>query len=184
MFAPPEPTIVLIFGPNCVGKSTVGKELAGLLDRCAFIEIDVLHYMVVGGLVAWGAGASPLEQPEEYRRQCELGLANAVRLAHGFADTGFSSVLEGLEDECLPGTNWADRVIPDREVFHVGLVCSDSTLVERLEERGWRHDAFVESVRARIAWIRDNAALFDAVADTTGVQPEVVARQIARQLFV
>ena len=136
-----------------------------------------------GPPLVWSAGAGPLEHPEEYRRQCELGLSNAVLLARSFADAGFSSVLEGLEDECLPGSGWAARVLPNRKVYHVGLFCGESRLAERLQERGWRNDAPVASASTQTAWKRANASLFDAVIDTTDIPPDEAADQIARQLF-
>ena len=72
--------IILLFGPSGAGKSTLGRLLAGRLARCAFIEVDTLRYMIVGGLVAHSGGICPSLAPEEYQRQCWLGVGNAVRL--------------------------------------------------------------------------------------------------------
>ncbi len=96
--------IILLFGPSGAGKSTLARLLAGRLPRCACIEVDTLRYMIVGGLVAGSGGTPPSQAPVEYQRQCWLGVANAVRLAQGFAVEGFSSVIEGLENDCRPGT--------------------------------------------------------------------------------
>ena len=105
--------IILLYGSSGTGKSTLGRLLAGLMPRCAFIEVDTLRYMIVGGLVAESGGISPSKAPEEYHRQCWLGVGNAVGLAERFANEGFSSVIEGLEDDCRPGTGWIERSFLD-----------------------------------------------------------------------
>ncbi len=173
---------MLVFGTNCVGKSSVGRALAGRIDRCAFIEIDELRYMIVGGLVAYSGGAKPWEHPDEYRQQCSLGLANAVRLAHGFAKAGFSSVIDGLDEECLPETGWARTQFSDLQIRNVALVC-EPALSQRWKERGWPDDAFRERRLEELAWVRANRALFDCVFDTTRTEPVEAAASIAAQLF-
>jgi len=173
--------IVLLFGPNCTGKSTVGKDLAGMLPRCAFIEVDVLRYMVVGGLVAYSAGVHPTQQPDEYKRQCRLAVGNAVRLAHGFAEYGFSSVIEGLEDECRPGDEWAERNFPAFTVANVAMTCDEIELTKRWTERGWGN-RLPEVVRDSLQWYRDNASRFDIVVDTTHDPPEVNTSKVAGEL--
>ena len=40
--------IIILFGPNAVGKSTVGRELAGRMKRAAYVEADLLKYFVAG----------------------------------------------------------------------------------------------------------------------------------------
>ena len=108
MEVPHEATAILLFGPGCAGKSTIGRALAHRLPRCAFIEVDELRYKVAGGLVALSAGKHPDEDPEEYARQSALGDRNAVALCHGFGEDGFSSVVEGLDDDRQPGTGWIE----------------------------------------------------------------------------
>lgn len=177
------PAVILIFGPNCVGKSTVGRALAGRIARCAFLEVDELRYLVVGGLVAWSAGQSPREDPAEYRRQCQLGLDNAVRLSDGFAAAGFSSVMEGLEDTCRPPSGWAARAFPGRPALHVALTCADEPLLRRLRERGGMWARVPRSLARE--WLAGHALrldAFDAVVDTTDGEVDRAVDEILRAL--
>ena len=175
------PAVILVFGTNCTGKSTVGRARAGQIERCTFIELDELLHMIVSGVVGYSASTKPWEEPEEYKRQCELGLRNAVLLANSFADAGFSSVLEGLEDHCLPGSDWARTRFPDRQVLSVAALCDDATFTERWRERGWPAAAQSRPLEQR-AWYRDNAALFDAVVDTSDGGPAESARSVLGRL--
>jgi energy-coupling factor transporter ATP-binding protein EcfA2 len=163
--------IILLFGPSGSGKSTLARLVAGRLPRCACIEVDTLRYMVVGGLVAHSGGMSPDLAPEEYVRQCWLGVANAVRLAEGFAAAGFSSVIESLEDECRPGTGWIERRFPGIEVCSVALICSEAELSERWRQRGWSSE-LSPGAMAELRWYRENGSLFAGVVDTTGHSAE------------
>jgi energy-coupling factor transporter ATP-binding protein EcfA2 len=171
MKTPDRPRIILLFGPSGSGKSTLARLLAGRLPRCACIEVDTLRYMVVGGLVAHSGGMSPEQAPEEYSRQCWLGVANAVRLAEGFTAAGFSSVIEGLEDECRPGTGWIERTFPDAEVCSVAVVCSEAVLSERWRQRGWDGE-LSSGAMADLRWYRENGSLFAGLVDTTGHSAE------------
>jgi chloramphenicol 3-O-phosphotransferase len=163
--------IILLFGPSGAGKSTLARLLAGRLPRCACIEIDTLRYMIVGGLVAHSGGMPPSQAPEEYQRQCWLGVANAVRLAEGFAAEGFSSVIEGLEDDCRPGTGWIERTFSGYSVYSVAVVCSEVVLSERWRQRGWGNHRSPE-VMAELRWYRENSAHFACLVDTTEYSPE------------
>lgn len=158
--------IILLFGPSGTGKSSLARLLAGRMPRCACIEVDTLRYMIVGGLVAGSGGTPPSQAPEEYRRQCWLGVANAVRLAQGFATEGFSSVIEGLENDCRPGTGWIERTFPGYSVCSVALVCAETVLSERWRQRGWDSHLSPE-VAEELRWYRENSALFACVLDTT-----------------
>jgi energy-coupling factor transporter ATP-binding protein EcfA2 len=163
--------IILLFGSSGTGKSTLARLLARRLPRCACIEVDTLHYMVGGGLVAHSGGTPPDQAPEEYRRQCWLAVANAVRLAEGFATEGFSSAIEGLENDCRPGTGWIERTFAAYSVRAVAVVCEEAVLSERWRQRGWDNRLSPEVVD-ELRWYRENSSLFACVVDTTEHSPE------------
>jgi energy-coupling factor transporter ATP-binding protein EcfA2 len=163
--------IILLFGASGTGKSTLARLLAGRLPRCACIEVDTLRYMIVGGLVASSGGTPPGHAQEEYHRQCWLGVANAVRLAQGFATEHFSSVIEGLEDDCRPGTGWIERTFPGYSVCSVAVVCAEAVLSQRWRQRGWDNDLSPEVTEA-LRWYRANSSLFTCIVDTTEHSPE------------
>jgi energy-coupling factor transporter ATP-binding protein EcfA2 len=163
--------IILLFGPSGAGKSTLARLLAGRLPRCACIEVDTLRYMIVGGLVAGSGGTPPSQAPVEYQRQCWLGVANAVRLAQGFATEGFSCVIEGLENDCRPDTGWIELTFPECSVCSVAVVCAEAVLSERRRQRGWDYHLSPE-VLEELRWYRKNSALFDCMVDTTERSPE------------
>ena len=171
--------IILLFGSSGTGKSTLGRLLAGLLPRCAFIEVDALRYMIVGGLVADSGGISPSQAPQEYERQCWLGVENAIGLAERFAAEGFSSVIDGLEDDCRPGTGWIERSLPAHSVCSVALDCAEPVLSERWEERGWGSQLSPQVIE-QLRWYRKNNSLFTCLVDTTIRAPEENAEILHR----
>jgi len=72
-----------------VGKTTTGRCLAERLHRSAHIEGDIVHDMVVGGLV------QPGELPEyEAIAQLELCRRNQILLARSFVDAGFTAIID------------------------------------------------------------------------------------------
>ncbi len=176
------PTAFLLFGHNCAGKSEVGRALAAQLDRCAFIEVDELRYMIFGGLVAWSRGASPLEYPDEYARQCALGERNAVALCRLFAEQGFSSVIEGLGDRCRPDTSWIRESFDSLPVRTAAVVCDSEVLSARLVRRGWKQPADVGAALDQSEWYRRNAERFDYLLDTTSTDPDLAARRLREAL--
>ena len=178
----PRPTAYLLFGANCVGKSEVGRALAAELPRCAFIEVDELCSMIVGGLVGWSRGASPLKYPAEYARQCALAERNAVALCHQFALDGFSSVVEGLRDECLPNTTWIRDSFGSLPVRTAALLCEPGVLGKRLIDRGWENEKLRRAVIDQSARYRRKEDLFDYVLDTTATDALSAAQELREAL--
>ena len=133
-------------------------------------------------LVGWSRGASPLDHPTEYSRQCALGERNAIALCHQFAQAGSSSVLEGLRDECRPDTSWIRDSFEAPPVRTAALVCDDGVLSERLVRRGWKHDGFLRGAIEQSEWCRKHAEVFDCLLDTTSTDPAAAARRLLAAL--
>lgn len=72
--------LVLTGGP-AVGKTTTARPLAEALPRAAFIDVDDLRLLVVGGHEAWGV---------EGGAQRALGASNACALGRRFLAEGFA----------------------------------------------------------------------------------------------
>jgi hypothetical protein len=76
--------LVLTGGP-AAGKSTTGRLVAELRDRCAFIDADDIRHLVVSGHLA------PWE--DSGGRQQMLGVENVCALVQNFALRGIESVV-------------------------------------------------------------------------------------------
>lgn len=162
----PTVTVFLVFGINAVGKSSFSRALAEHLPRCAFIEVDELRYKVVGGLVAYSGGMHPDRAPEEYILQYEMASRNAVLLAKGFAEYGFSSIVDGLEEKYARRKLWLASQIPSARLITVGLYCDLHTLQGRRAQRGWLSD-LPDGIEHKLTWYRMNHGGFDCVVNTT-----------------
>ena len=175
--------IYLLFGPSAVGKSTVGRALAHLLPRAAYIEVDELRYKVAGGLVAWGGATHPREDPEEYARQVALADRNAALLAREFDAAGFSPVIDGLDDARIPGSGWIEQAFEGLPVRTALLMVDAARLPERWAHDTDRHpDLLPVALRTR-AWFADRTAHFDVVLDTTGLEVAESARRLRQALL-
>ena len=158
--------IILMFGPNCVGKSSAARELAGRMNRAAYVETDLLKYLVAGGLVAWSAGLHPRKDPKEYRHQIALMTKNAALLACNFGAFGFDSVVEGLAFSEGPGSGWAEENLPGHDVRYVAVSCSPDVAIERAKER----DGVIRDPTEYIEWqetVAHPTSGFDYVMDTS-----------------
>jgi chloramphenicol 3-O-phosphotransferase len=178
---PAEPTAILLFGHNCSGKSSVAPIFADLLERAAFIEVDDLRYMVRGGLVAFSRGRSPVQHASEYERQFALAARNAVALCHEFARDGFSTVVEGLGDECRPDTDWIRASFPSLPVRVAALVCDEATLRARCAERDWPRE-LDRMAHEEARWYRENCERFECVLDTSSLRADEAARILLERL--
>lgn len=84
--------IILVTGIQAVGKSTIAQALAERLDRSVHVRGDVFRRMVVNGRAEMGA---PDPSPEAIR-QLELRYRLAASTADGYADAGFTVVLQDI----------------------------------------------------------------------------------------
>ena len=136
------------------------------MKHAAYVEADLLKYLVAGGLVAWSAGLRPREHPEEYRAQIALRTKNAALLASNFGSFGFDCVIEGLDLGEGPGSGWAEENLTGHDVRYVAVVCSPDVALRRLQER----DGTTRDANKYIEWQKTaNAAEsgFDHVIDTS-----------------
>jgi predicted kinase len=170
----PVVTVVLIFGVNAVGKSSLGRNLAARLPRCAFIEVDELRYKVIEGLVAHSGGIQPHLDPDGYSLQCDMASRNAILLARGFSDHGFSSVIDGLQERYARRQAWLASQLPSARLIKVGLFCDGRTLRMRRVERGW-HPKLPKGTSQKLNWYRKNRGGFDCVIDTAQVDSDLLA---------
>lgn len=84
--------IVLVTGIQAAGKSTVAQALAERLQRSVHLRGDIFRRMVVNGRVEMG----PADPPAEALRQLELRYSLAARVADGYAEAGFTVVLQDI----------------------------------------------------------------------------------------
>jgi predicted kinase len=170
---------VALFGPNAVGKTTLATAIAEALPRAALIEVDALRYQRRGGLVAWSRGTSPEQAPQEYEAQCRQALALALVQARHYIGLGISICIEGLEDDCIPGSPWARAAWAGIPVHHLLLECPEVVAVARLSERGM---AFTPERRGEHARWRALAGGFDQVVSTAMESPAALAERIVARL--
>lgn len=84
--------VILVTGIQASGKSTVAQALAERLDRSVHVRGDLFRRMVVNGRVEMGS-ANP--RPEAVR-QLRLRYQLAAAAADGYADAGFTVVLQDI----------------------------------------------------------------------------------------
>ena len=85
-------TVILVTGIQAAGKSTVAQALAERLDRSVHVRGDVFRRMVVSGRADMG----PADPSAEVIRQLRLRYALAASVADGYADAGFTVVLQDI----------------------------------------------------------------------------------------
>jgi cytidylate kinase len=85
-------TVILVTGIQAAGKSTVAQALAERLDRSVHVRGDVFRRMVVSGRADMG----PADPSAEAIRQLRLRYALAASVADGYADAGFTVVLQDI----------------------------------------------------------------------------------------
>ena len=85
-------TVFLVTGIQAAGKSTVAQALAERFERSVHVRGDLFRRMVVNGRVEMG----PPDPPAEALRQLRLRHALAAQVADGYADAGFTVVLQDI----------------------------------------------------------------------------------------
>jgi hypothetical protein len=177
--AAPGAWAVTLFGPNAVGKTTLATAIAEAMPRAALIEVDAVRYQRRGGLVAWSRGGSPAQAHEEYLAQCRQADELAVMQARYYLALGISACIEGLEDDCIPGSPWAASAWAGLRVHHVLVGCAEPEASARLAERGM---AFTADRAAEHARWRALAGCFDQVVATDASPPAALAHEVIARL--
>jgi predicted kinase len=84
--------VILITGIQAAGKSSVAQAVAERLDRSVHLRGDVFRRMIVNGRASMG----PAEPPDEAVRQLRLRYRLAAQAADGYAEAGFTVVLQDI----------------------------------------------------------------------------------------
>jgi chloramphenicol 3-O-phosphotransferase len=121
--------IFLVTGIQAAGKSTVAQSLAERLDKSVHVRGDLFRRMVVNGRVDMG----PADPPAEAVRQLRLRHALTAQVADGYADAGFTVVVQDI----VLGPHLTDMVaaIRTRPCYVVVLAPSADVVQRRDAER-------------------------------------------------
>jgi predicted kinase len=84
--------VMLITGIQAAGKSSAAQAVAERLDRSVHLRGDVFRKMIVNGRASMG----PADPPEEAVRQLRLRYRLAALAADGYAEAGFTVVLQDI----------------------------------------------------------------------------------------
>ena len=84
--------VILVTGIQAAGKSTIAQALAERLDPSVHVRGDLFRRMVVRGRVEMAA----VHPPAEAVRQLRLRYQLAAATADGYADAGFTAVLQDI----------------------------------------------------------------------------------------
>jgi chloramphenicol 3-O-phosphotransferase len=84
--------VFLVTGIQAAGKSTVAQALSERFERSVHVRGDLFRRMVVNGRVEMG----PADPPAEAVRQLRLRHTLAAQVADGYADAGFTVVLQDI----------------------------------------------------------------------------------------
>jgi predicted kinase len=131
--AAPTVEVVVLTGPPGVGKSTIGQELARQEPRCAHVEADILHQMIISG-AQWPSTGTP-----ESERQLDLRTHNTAMVAANFARAGFWVVIDEVLTRREQLAALRDH-LGDRRTSIVGLIAGAETIQGR-ETARQRHAA-------------------------------------------
>lgn len=120
-------TVFLVTGIQAAGKSTVAQALAERFERSVHVRGDLFRRMVVNGRAEMG----PANPPDEAIRQLRLRHALAASVADGYADAGFTVIVQDI----VLGEHLADMVAAIRaRPLHVVVLAPRADVVRRRDE--------------------------------------------------
>ena len=160
--------LLIVSGASGAGKSTVCQRLTGLITRAVLLDSDIL----------W---RSEFNSPEtNYREYFELGL----RLCKNISQSGRPVVLFGAGAGVPENIEGCIEQRYFSAVHYLALVCSDSSLSERLQARpvwrGTRDPKYIEEHIRFNRWFQeyDSQPLIERI-DTTDTLPDETVAQVA-----
>ena len=117
--------VMLITGIQAAGKSTVAQAVAERRDLSVHLRGDVFRRMIVNGRASMG----PADPPQEAVRQLRLRHRLAAQAADGYAEAGFTVVLQDI----VLGGYLAEMVaaIRSRPLYVVVLAPRPAIVAER-----------------------------------------------------
>lgn len=121
--------VILITGIQAAGKSSVAQAVAERLERSVHLRGDVFRRMIVNGRADMG----PADPPAEAVRQLRLRYQLAAQAADGYAEAGFTVVLQDI----VLGGDLAEMVtaIRARPLYVVVLAPRPQVVAEREDAR-------------------------------------------------
>lgn len=174
---PAAETLLLVTGAQAAGKTTVGRAVARLSHRGAFLDGDFFWRAVVAGRADMGEHPTAAALEQLHLRYRVLGTA-----ARSYAEAGFFTVMaDNVYGDDLQVVRAA--VAPFR-LLTVALVPSPEVIAAR--ERGRGSDAYsawsgagrdlLDAVRTFSGWVRATPA--DLHHDSSGETPEATAAAV------
>ena len=119
--------VILVTGIQAAGKSTVAQALAQRLDRSVHVRGDLFRRMVVNGRVEMGSANPPPEAVRQLRLRHQL----AAAAADGYADAGFTVVLQDI----IIGSHLTEMVSALRSrPLYVVVLAPRADVVQRRED--------------------------------------------------
>jgi predicted kinase len=120
-------TVFLVTGIQAAGKSTVAQALAERFERSVHVRGDLFRRMVVGGRAEMG----PANPPAEAIRRLRLRYSLAATAADGYADAGFTVVLQDI----VLGSHLTEMVAAIRtRPLHVVVLAPRPEVVRKRDE--------------------------------------------------
>lgn len=123
-------SVILITGIQAAGKSAVAQAVAERLECSVHLRGDLFRRMIVNGRADMG----PSDPPAEAIRQLRLRYRLAAQAADGYAEAGFTVVLQDI----VLGSHLTEMVaaIQARPLYVVVLAPRPEVVAQREQARG------------------------------------------------